>query len=74
MDCRPAALAVATATSYIAFVAILIWQALRGVSIASFDVATLTALVIWATASAGVLVYIFAADASQPSALPGSTV
>jgi hypothetical protein len=66
---RRISIAVAAGASYIAFVTILIWQAMRGRSVISFDSATLTALVIWALSSAGVLIYLFGTHRSERSDL-----
>ena len=74
MNDRPAAIAVATAMSYIGFVAILTWQALRGLSIVSLDSATLMALAVWATATAGVLIYLFRTDSNEHTAVTRLTV
>jgi hypothetical protein len=64
---RPAALAVTTVTSYIAFVAILTWQALRGLSVVSFDSASLMAFAVWATTTAGILIYLFRTGSKEHS-------
>jgi len=49
---KPIGLAFAIASSYLAFVAMLTWQALRGQSIITLDGAILSALVIWIVATA----------------------
>jgi hypothetical protein len=67
MNDRPASFPVAAAMSYIGFVAILTWQALRGLSIVSLDSATLMALAVWATATAGILIYLFRTGSNQHS-------
>jgi len=54
IDGRDASIAAAAGIGYIGFVAILTWQALRGISIVSLDGLTMTALVIWTAVSAGI--------------------
>jgi hypothetical protein len=53
---RATALVVTTAASYFGFILILTWQALRGESIAQPGAATLTALAVWLSATAGAIV------------------
>ena len=49
--------AFAIASSYLAFIGILTWQALRGQSILAPDAATLTALALWLAGTAAVIFY-----------------
>ncbi len=59
--------AFAAAASYLAFIAILSWQALRGQSIVEPDSATLWAMAIWLGATAATVWYFFRAESRERS-------
>jgi len=65
-DHRRARLMVVAGGSYATIFFILIWQALRGQALISPDALTLTALLIWAALTTGLVVWPFRARTTRP--------